>query len=111
MPATVVQFLGPERKVIATAKVVEEAGHFAGRIDLSTTPRTTRQLFEEFEEVVNGQVFSLLDEIEERIAAAAPVAVFDDGREAVIQDLQVYPSSGRVSFKLGKDAARPAGRA
>ncbi len=85
--------------VLATALVTEEGGRYGGTIDLRETPARVRALFDEFEEVVNGQMFSLLDEVQEKIAALASKAVFADGQEASVEDLQVYPRTGEVTFK------------
>ena len=49
------------RQMIATAQVAEQDGTFAGRINLSSMPVSLRRLFEEYEEIVNTQTFSLLD--------------------------------------------------
>ena len=69
-----------------------------GTIDLRRTPPALRKLFDEFEAIVEGQMFGLLDEIEAKIAANRLRAAFADGTEAKIADLQVFPSSGAVSF-------------
>ncbi len=58
-------------------------------------------VFDEFEEIVNGQMFSFLDEIEGKIAVLSLKAAFDsNGSEVSVEELQVYPSTGDVSFKL-----------
>ena len=49
---------------------------------------------------MNGQSFGRLDPLQARIAEGWPmVAVFEDGRESAIADLQVFPRAGGVSFK------------
>ena len=63
-------------------------------------PRPASALFEEFEEVVTGQMFVFLDELQEKIGAWDIKAVFDDGPAIDIQDLQVFPGTGDVSFRL-----------
>src|SRR5947209_240722 len=93
------------RTVVATAEVTKRGDRFAGRIDLTPMPSRLRQQFEEYEEIVNGQVFSLLDEIEQQISNFALKVVLEDGSEAALTDLQVYPSTGRVSFKIVKQPA------
>ena len=48
---------------------VEPAGElFRGTICLADTPPGIKRLFEEFEENVEGQMFPLADEVEERAA-------------------------------------------
>jgi hypothetical protein len=81
-----------------------QEGNFAGQVDLSQMPASFRRLFDEYEAIVNGQMFSLLDAIEDRITAASVKVVFPEGREAAVQDLQVYPTTGRISFKVAQPA-------
>ena len=66
---------------------------------LEHTPPEFKRLFEEYEEIVEGQMFSLLDDIEEKIGVIPFKVSFADGTEASVEDLQVYPSTGAVSFK------------
>jgi hypothetical protein len=92
------------RQVVATAQVAEQDGTFVGRINLSLMPMPLRQLFEEYEEIVHTQTFSLLDEIEEKIETLHLKAVFEDGHEAALADVQIYPSTNKVSFQVLKRA-------
>ena len=62
-------------------------------------PATLRQQFEEYEEIVNHQMFSLLDEMEEKIGTFLLRAVFEDDHEADLVDVQIYPSTKKVSFR------------
>jgi hypothetical protein len=73
--------------------------HYEGTIALEQTPPELKRLFEEYEEVVEGQMFGLLDGIEERIGAIPLKVSFENGTEADVEDLQVFPSTGAVSFK------------
>jgi hypothetical protein len=84
---------------LATLDVQFRDDHFEGTISLEATPPYLRQLFEQFEEVVEGQMFSLLDAIEEKIEAARLRVLLEDGAEACVTDLQVFPSRNAVSFK------------
>ncbi len=95
-----VELIDKSRTVVATAKVTDEGTHFGGTIDLQLTPPELRSMFDEFEEVVNGQMFSFVDEIQSKIGLYAIKAIFDDGFEVNVSDLQVFPSAGDVSFKL-----------
>jgi hypothetical protein len=95
-----VQLVDQSRDVLATAQVADEGGYFGGTIDLHSTPAHLRALFEEFEEIVNNQMFVFLDEIQEKIGSLPVKAVFDDGFEVDVKDLQVFPSTGDVSFRL-----------
>jgi hypothetical protein len=95
-----VQLLDPSGTVLANAQVADEGAYFGGTIDLRGTPAPLRALFKEFEEIVNGQMFVFLDEIQEKIGSLPIRAVFDDGAEVFVKDLQVFPSTGDVSFRL-----------
>ena len=95
-----VEFIDRSRAVLAVAQVADEGGSFGGTIDLHAAPAELRALFEDFEEIVNGQMFVFLDEIQGKIGALGISALFDDGLEADIKDLQVFPSTGDVSFRL-----------
>jgi hypothetical protein len=105
MKTQTVKLVGPTGNVLAVARVAAQEDYFAGAIDLRDLPASLRGLFEEFEEVVNGQMFSYLDAIQERIASLALRAVFEDGAEFLVKDLQVFPSAGDVSFKLAEASA------
>jgi hypothetical protein len=87
-------------KVIATTRVSDEGDHWGGTIDLTPTAPSIRAIFDEFEEIVDQQMFSFIDEIQAKIRALGLIAVFEDGFTAPATDLQVYPSTGEVSFKL-----------
>jgi hypothetical protein len=98
------------RQVIARAQVAEQDGAFIGWIDLSPMPVPLRRLFEEYEEIVNTQTFSLLDEIEEKIENLHLSVLFEDGYEAALADLRIYPSTNKVSFQALKGiVSRPGG--
>jgi hypothetical protein len=101
-----VQFVDPDRVVLASAQVVDEGGHFGGTIDLHLMPAHLISLFEEFEEIVNGQMFAFLDEIQDKIGSIPIKAVFDDGEEVCVRDLQVFPGAGEVSFRLAGMSSR-----
>ena len=104
-----VKLMDQDRNVVAVARVVEEGGRYEGAVDLTRTPADLRALFEEFEEIVNGQMFSFLDEIEDKIAALSLKTVLDNnGTEASVRELQIYPSTGEISFKLAEVPASSA---
>ena len=100
MNSQTVQIEDQNRDVIASAQDVEDEGRYSGTVDLACMPANLRQVFEEFEEIVNDQVFSLLDELEEKIAALALQVVFPGGHGAPCEDLQIYPSTRRISYRL-----------
>jgi hypothetical protein len=73
-------------------------------------PVPLRRLFEEYEEIVNSQTFSLLDEVEEKIENLHLKVAFEDGYEAALADVQIYPSTNKVSFQVIKGGiSRPSG--
>ena len=112
METRAVKLIDPSRKVVATAQVADEGGYYGGTIDLRDTPPGLRALFEEFEEIVNGQMFAFLDDIQQRIGTLRLKALFDTRQEACVKDLQVFPSTGDVSFKLAgknRDVSAPEG--
>jgi hypothetical protein len=84
---------------IATLDVSFVGDHFEGSISLESTHPQLKRLFEEYEEIVEGQVLGLLDEIEQKINTLQVRTVFDDGSMTNVCDLQVYPSTNSVSFK------------
>jgi hypothetical protein len=90
---------------LAVAEVDFEGDHYGGTIDITAAPPAVRALFVEFDEIVNGQMFSFLDEIEDKIAALGIKVLFDSGRAVPVKDLQVHTSTGDVAFKISEVAA------
>ena len=90
------------RNVLAIARVADEGNHFCGKLDLQNMPAHLRALFEEFEEAVNGQMFSLAVEIQAKIGSLPIEAVFENGQDVRIRDFQVFPSTGDISFRLAE---------
>src|SRR5437016_5413393 len=84
---------------VAALDVQFHEDHYEGTISLDATPPELRRLFEQFEEIVEGQMLSFLDDIEQKIAAIPLRVLFEDGGAADVADLQVYPSENAVSFK------------
>jgi hypothetical protein len=89
-----------EGNAVATAKIEFRKEFYAGSVNLERMPESLRLMFEEYEEIVNNQIFSLLDQIEDQISAIPFVAVFDDGCQAHMKDLQIFTKGGTVSFKM-----------
>jgi hypothetical protein len=63
-----IYLIDPKSAKVAALNVRESDGHFEGTISLDATPPALRRVFERFEEVVEGQTFSLLDEVEAEVA-------------------------------------------
>ena len=74
-------------------------GRFLGEIDLNNMPDALLRRFEEYERLVNGQMFALLEDAEEQIDSLLLKVVLESGEEIAIEDLQIYPRSRRVSFR------------
>ena len=89
---------------VAALDVQFRDDHFEGLISLEAVSSPLRQLFEQFEEIVEGQMFSLLDDIEEKIEVTRFRVVFENGSVASLSDLQVYPSTNAISFKIRQPA-------
>ena len=106
-----VTLIDHEGQVVATAQVAEQDGTFAGRIDLRRMSAELQRQFEAYEEIVNNHMFGLLDEIEEKIERLLLKVVFEDGREAGLADVQMYPSTKNVSFKVVQEAVNRTGKA
>jgi hypothetical protein len=96
---TPIYLFDQDNRRVAVLSVSFTGTHYEGTISLDRTPPEFRKLFGEFEEVVEGQMFGLLDAIEEKIGVIPFKVSFDNGTEAYVEDLQVFPSTGAVSFK------------
>lgn len=83
---------------VATLAVQFRDGHYEGTIGLNKISPPLLQLFEEFEAIVEGQIFSLLDEVQEKLDSLPLRVAFEDGSDADVLDLQVFPSRRQVSF-------------
>ena len=94
-----ITFIDHSTARVATLEVGPVGDHFEGAISLDSTPPQLKLLFEEYEEIVEGQIFSLQDEIEEKISSISIRAVFDNGSMADVCDLQVFPTTRLISFK------------
>jgi hypothetical protein len=106
--------IDPSGAPIAALDVSQAGGRFDGTVALAGAPGPVRQLFAEFEEIVEGQMLSLLDQIQSRIMTLGLRVQFEDGSFAEPADLQVFPSTGAVSFTSRSlppsGAASPGGR-
>jgi hypothetical protein len=104
MAANKFQLIGPSGIVVATGEVALNEGQFRGHLDSSSMPAAVRTVFVEYETIVNQQMFSLIDEIEEKVSALSLKVVLLDAPETCVEDLQIYPSTGRVSFRVSRCA-------
>ncbi len=92
---------------VAALDVQFRDDHFEGTISLDTIPPQLRQLFDQFEEIVETQMFSLLDDIQEKIKAVPLRVALENGGAADVTDLQVFPSTNAVSFKTRQPTTVP----
>lgn len=106
MSTHTVRLVDATRALIAVATVADEGDHFAGTVDLSAAAPAVRAVFAEYEDIVNGQMFSFLDDVEAKVARLGLRAEFGTGPGVPVKDLQVYPTSGELSFKLAPVALR-----
>ena len=88
------------QQVVAKTQVAEQDGTFVGQIDLHLMPVPLQRLFEAYEEIITTHMFSLLDAVEEQIETLHLKGVFEDGHEATLTDVQIYPSTKKVSFQV-----------
>jgi hypothetical protein len=102
MPSQCVRLIDPIGVVVARVSVANQGGRCSGTVDLSATPQRLRALFDEFEEVVTGQMLGLVDDVADRIAAQGLKAVLDDESEFELRDLQIFPGDGSISFELAE---------
>jgi hypothetical protein len=65
-----------------------------------------QRLFHSYEEAVNGQLLSLVDSLEQQIAALEPRLVETTGMTLPIRDLQIFPSAGTGSWRVEHPAQR-----
>ncbi|GEM_PF-1338726 len=100
-----INLIDPTGNVVAVAQVLREGELISGSVDLRNMPSHMLRKFEEFEEIVNDQIFSLVDQLQEEIAKFGLKAVFENGCQEALDDLQIYPSDGVLSFKLQTAAA------
>ena len=87
---------------IATAQVTPEGEHYGGIMDLRALPPSMRALFEELEEIVNGQMFVFLDAIQEKIGALSIKAVFDNGADTFDFVLRQIGAPVQPSAQVGQ---------
>ena len=101
-----IQILDCSGKALAIASVSPSGPSFEGTIDLKQTSEPLLSLSVEFEDIVNNQMFSFLDEIQSRINALRLSVRFEDGTRKTIHNLQVFPSTGDVSFMVDSATSR-----
>ena len=94
MPRQFVTIVDREGKAVATGEVERRGDRYVGTADVGRMPGPIRELFEGYEEIVDGQMFGLLDGIEEQVGGLRLAAVFKGGGRADVEDLQIFPGAG-----------------
>ena len=95
-----VELLNRNDHVIASASVEVKGDYHMGSVNLDHMPEPLRTLFVDFESLVVNQVLSLVSLTELIISEQQIRARFDDGRVTLLDDLQIYPTEGLISFLL-----------
>jgi hypothetical protein len=99
MSSTAVKLVDQRGVVLATGQASDEGAYFGGTLDLSAMPQDVRRLFEEFEELVVDQIFSLVDDAQDRAVRGLSI-VLENGQTIQPHDLQIFPSTGGFSFRM-----------
>ena len=85
--------------LIGVVRVSAEGGLWSGEIDLSGSAPSIVSLFTRFEDLVNGQMLSLVDDLETEICQLGAQFLVADGKALPVGDLQIYPAQREVSFR------------
>jgi hypothetical protein len=85
--------------IVVIAEVEAQGEYYSGVADIDLMPRHILSQFETYESLVNDRILSLLDRMEAEIDVSSFAVVIEDGIFG-IDDLQIYPSSKAISFKM-----------
>lgn len=78
-----------------------KANTYEGDLEAAITDERASEFWSDFEQTVNDMALSLLPQFEERLAELPFFVLVDDRRfHASEVDLQIYPSTRRLSFTL-----------
>ena len=95
-----INLIDARQNVVAVATVDDKGSYFSGTVSVDRMPEPMLKTFEQYESLINDQVLSLLDEIEQCIDGMLLTAVFGDGHAIFAADLQIFPKAGTISFKV-----------
>lgn len=87
--------------IIGSVRVdqIHDNGLLTGKM-ISVIPNNEiNAIFTRLEEMVNTGVFSVLDDLEKKIALLNPFFRHSGEEEMAVEDLQIYPSTLAVSFR------------
>lgn len=96
------QLLDGEDQYLATVDVELAGGVYEGRVVDFVLGRGILELFSEYEYFVVSQLFSGLGDVERRVEALGVVFVPRSGDRVLLTDLQIYPSTRAVSFRVAR---------
>ncbi|WP_406700727.1 hypothetical protein V5E97_18205 [Singulisphaera sp. Ch08] len=99
MPHEAITIVDEGRNVVATGLVEFLGDCYSGSVNVDRMSDSFQKMFVEYEDVVNNQTFSILDQIEDRISSIRFSAIFEGGSEFPVKDLQIFPKGGTLSFK------------
>ena len=88
-----------DHNILGIATVQDRGDFYAGYVDTSKMPAAARWTFERYEKLLNDEVLSMLDVIEQEIANMGIVSVDDDAVITTLQDVKLLPKAGTVSFR------------
>ena len=95
-----VTIVDEEGNTVATGNVELQRGCYLGSVDVDRMPCKIRKIFEEYEEIVNIQILSLLDQIEHRISDIQLSVIFHGDHRIQLRELQIFPKGRTMSFKV-----------
>lgn len=99
MSHEVITIVDDGRNLVATGLVEFRGDYYSGSVNVDRMPESFKNLFYEYEYIINNQIFSILDQIEDRINSIPFSAIFEGGRECLVKDLQIFPKGGTLSFR------------
>ncbi|MFP2905388.1 hypothetical protein ACLESD_10090 [Pyxidicoccus sp. 3LFB2] len=85
--------------LIGLVRVSMVDGLWSGKIDLTNSAPGIVSLFTQFEELVNGQMLPLVDDLEAEISQLGARLLVAEGEALPVGDLQIYPVQREVSFR------------
>jgi len=93
--------LGKQQIVCLVEPSPTKENTYEGRLTVSIADASAASFWIAYEQAVNVVLLAEVDLLEERLATLPFFVVIDDRRfQASDVDLQIYPSSGRLSFTV-----------
>ena len=92
------KFYLPDGTAVAAVKLRWADGRYSGSVDVTEMPPIVHQLFDRYNQIVENQVLSLLDEVEMDIQSLGLYAVLDGQDRVEVTDIQLFPGARQISF-------------